>query len=196
MDWAHPKYYKQADPEGFCLDSFLRTLSREFDPTGKTGVPRYDRSLNFVPVPGLDQAICRQRINPSNRSVWCAICDHIDDTIAEIEGRNLPEKWHRKPSFILELTSLFGPLEDFMADYATGYLLDAVECKCQVAESSAHQPKPKCRRSRVKLLPTPPSPDGGTLESIVRDAVVRLCSDEEVGGMPSDLEERFGWGEW
>ncbi|MFM7980924.1 MAG: hypothetical protein ACKPKO_16555, partial [Candidatus Fonsibacter sp.] len=50
LEWAQPSYYKRTDIDGLFLDSFLRKLSGEFDPTGITGVPRYDRLFNFTPV--------------------------------------------------------------------------------------------------------------------------------------------------
>ena len=128
LEWAQPSYYKQTDPEGLCLDSYLRTLSGEFDSTRFTGVPDYDRQLNFTPAPTLDHRVCRHRLNAASRSVWFAICDLIEDTVANEEKYLFPMKWRHK-NFTSDLVDKFGPLEDHMVDYAVDFLEDAAGSK-------------------------------------------------------------------
>ena len=100
----------------------------------------------------------------------------------------------------------FGPLEDHMADYAVDFLVDAAGSKhCYSSQTTFSNtskllalattgPRPKGRRSRAKHPLTPPSPGGRAPDFAALETLADL--DVEDGGLPSDLEDRFGSSDW
>ena len=79
-----------------------------------------------------------------------------------------------------------------MADYAVDFLVDAAGSKHLAPAATG--PRPKGRRSRAKHPLTPPSPGGRAPDF----AALETLADLEVvdGGLPSDLEDRFGSMGW
>ena len=193
LAWIQPAYYQRADPEFFDLESFLRTLSTDFDPTGKTGIPRFDRQLNLLPLPIPDHRECRHLLNSSNRCQWQAMCDHIENWAGP---GSLPAKWHRREGFIRELKGIFDPMEDFMTDYALDFLFEVVKPHTQEppALPVTSTRGRKGRRSRAKHLLTPHSPGGRAPDFAALEALADL--DIGDGGLPSDLDDRFGSTDW
>ena len=121
-----------------------------------------------------------------------AICDLVEDTVANEEKDLFPRKWRQKGDFTSDLVGKFGPLEDHMVDYAVDFLGDAVGSR-HLAPAAA-VPRPKGRRSRAKLPLTLPSPGGRAPDFAVFEAFADLDVDD--GGLPSDLEDRFGHMGW
>ena len=195
LDHINLAFYLSADPRGFNLGAFVRTLRDDFDLTKTTVIPSFDIRGNRLP-PRLHDEEHRRRCERrplcgTARDLWEQICNHVERQFASMDLK-VPGgagTWSNWGNIRRDLEDLFGPMDEQTAADAKSFCTDVFCIIHNPPKPSSKLAPRSSRRSRRENAAMREWVDSDS--AFITECTLDLSEDD---GMlvPSAFEER-GW---